>query len=1054
MAYISTGMAAPYDAPGDLRIRAAIGLDAQEALRDAAMAGQGRPGSDRKSPPLWHASVPIRFRDGTGCLRVLDPEPRKLSPDQLQTLEALGGQAAALLELGDMRSPGKAGRDDPERKEVGVDFDDITQQRLTQESLRQSLERFELIARATNDGLWEWNLSTGQMWWNQRSYQLFGYDPATFTPSPETASARIHPEDWERVVTAFTDIREGRTSQGTEEYRFQRSDGSVGHIYDRVYAVPGPDGKPARLVGAMADITELRRTDEALLESEERYRRLVELSPDVIAIVVDGRVDFINQAGLSFYGAESLSEIQGRSLLDFFHPDSRGQVISRQILIDSGLPAPPLELKFLRKDGSTIEAESRATPFLYRGKHATLAVIRDVTERKQAEAATRSSEERYRLLFQRNPQPVWVFDSETLRFLDVNDAALRQYGYSREEFLSMTIMDIRPPDEVIPLEPAIKEVPEIEEFKGVWRHRKKDGSIIRVEVIRHLIQFFGRKAAIVLAVDITEKLQAQEKLRLSEERYRTLARVSPVGLFRTDSRGRCTYINEQACLLTGLTPEQAEGMGWIDALHPEDAERVTREWEITAASGQPFHSEYRFRRPDGFTTWVLGKALADRGPDRSIMGFVGTVTDITERKQAETLLAGQKRTLAMVASGWPRKEVLDSLVLYMEKESAGAMGAILLLDPDAGYLGWASARSLPEEYRNAVKSFPIGPQGGACGVSAARKEIVITPDISADSSWLDHAGSALRSGLRACAAVPIIGSHGQVLGIFAFFYGQPGEPKPYDIKLMETASDLAGITIERWKQEQVSRKNQELSELNRRILEANRMKSEFLASMSHELRTPLNAIIGFSQFLIDLKVGPLNEKQSEYLGDILDGGMHLLRVINDILDLAKIEAGKMKIFPEPLPVAGTIREVCDILHPMAVNKGVSLRIVADLKPETASLDAQKFRQILYNLISNAIKFSRQGGEVCVTAERDYAGILRLKVADQGIGIRKEDLTKLFQEFQQLDSGSARHYPGTGLGLVITKRLVELHRGTVGVESEPGRGSVFHAAFPKIDERES
>jgi protein-histidine pros-kinase len=168
-----------------------------------------------------------------------------------------------------------------------------------------------------------------------------------------------------------------------------------------------------------------------------------------------------------------------------------------------------------------------------------------------------------------------------------------------------------------------------------------------------------------------------------------------------------------------------------------------------------------------------------------------------------------------------------------------------------------------------------------------------------------------------------------------------------------------------------------------------------------------------------------------------------------VLDLAKIEAGKMQLYREEISVAQAMREVCDILVPMALGKHVRVRHEAGPGADEAYLDGRKVRQVLYNLVSNAIKFSKSGGRVDVRSRTDGRGGILLQVADQGIGIRKEDLGKLFQQFQQLDSGSARHYPGTGLGLVITKKLVELHGGTVAVESEPDVGSVFSAHFPLV-----
>jgi signal transduction histidine kinase len=401
-----------------------------------------------------------------------------------------------------------------------------------------------------------------------------------------------------------------------------------------------------------------------------------------------------------------------------------------------------------------------------------------------------------------------------------------------------------------------------------------------------------------------------------------------------------------------------------------------------------------------------------------------------------------------VASGWLLQDVLDSLVQFVEKESSGGKGCVLQLDAETRTLSWLSAPGIPEGLKAQVPSIPIDGQGGVLGLSAATKEYACCPDIALDKDWLQGGKEALEQGFLACASKPIRGSFGQVLGVFVLFYPETGEPAAYDLKLMETASDLAAIAIERQRQQEISRKNQELSEQNLRIQEASRMKSEFLANMSHELRTPLNAIIGFSQLLIDRKVGHLNDKQTEYMGDILDGGMHLLRLINDVLDLAKIEAGKMQLFREEIHVPSAVREVCDILMPMALGKGVIIHTASDPAAETAMLDGSKVRQVLYNLVSNAIKFSKQGGRVSVASKAEPDGGIRLEVADNGIGIRKEDIGKLFKQFQQLDSGSARHYPGSGLGLVITKKLVELHEGRVDVESEPGQGSTFSAIFPR------
>jgi signal transduction histidine kinase len=230
--------------------------------------------------------------------------------------------------------------------------------------------------------------------------------------------------------------------------------------------------------------------------------------------------------------------------------------------------------------------------------------------------------------------------------------------------------------------------------------------------------------------------------------------------------------------------------------------------------------------------------------------------------------------------------------------------------------------------------------------------------------------------------------------------------------------------------------------------EGNRLKREFLANMSHELRTPLNAIIGFTKLLHAGKVGPLSATQTEYLGDILNSSNHLLQLINDVLDLAKIESGRTAVRAEPVDVAKVSAEVKDILRGLAAEKRIQLGI--ELGPELGSVltDPRLLKQVLYNYLSNAIKFTPDGGKVAMRISVGDGDTFRVEVEDNGIGIRPEDLGRLFVEFQQLDSGLAKRYPGTGLGLALTKRVVEAQGGRVEVRSAVGIGSTFVAILPR------
>ena len=243
----------------------------------------------------------------------------------------------------------------------------------------------------------------------------------------------------------------------------------------------------------------------------------------------------------------------------------------------------------------------------------------------------------------------------------------------------------------------------------------------------------------------------------------------------------------------------------------------------------------------------------------------------------------------------------------------------------------------------------------------------------------------------------------------------------------------------------------QLEEANRQFARASRAKSAFLANMSHELRTPLNAILGFSEVIQDQLFGPLNEKQKKYIADILTSGKHLLSLINDVLDLSKVEAGKMELDLRPVKLSRICGEIASLLRERSHDKGLSLHCSADVATDEAIMgDERKLKQVLFNLVDNGIKYNRAGGSVWVRVDRldNAAGdYWRVVVEDNGVGIAAEDISKLFQPFSQLSNIDTELSEGTGLGLALTKRLVELHGGEIHVESELGKGSRFIVLIP-------
>jgi len=253
---------------------------------------------------------------------------------------------------------------------------------------------------------------------------------------------------------------------------------------------------------------------------------------------------------------------------------------------------------------------------------------------------------------------------------------------------------------------------------------------------------------------------------------------------------------------------------------------------------------------------------------------------------------------------------------------------------------------------------------------------------------------------------------------------------------------------ERRRADELRLRSLDLETENRQVREASRMKSEFLANMSHELRTPLNAIIGFSTILRDAGAEVTSEQRVEFLGHVLTSGRHLLQLINDVLDLSKVEAGKLEFRPEPIEIDRVVQEVLSVLKETAASRGLSISV--DVEPlADVYLDAGRLKQVLYNYVSNALKFTPAAGRVAIRTCAEGPGTWRLEVEDSGIGIAEKDLPKLFVEFEQIDAGAAKQHGGTGLGLALTKRLVEAQGGHVGARSTLGAGSVFWATLPLV-----
>jgi len=514
--------------------------------------------------------------------------------------------------------------------------------------LRASEERFRRLAENAPDLIYRYELVPERRfaYVSPAATELTGYTPEEHYADPDLGVRIVHPED--RPQLERYAAQEGALAEPLV-LRWIRKDGSILWTEQRNVPIRDEQGRLVALEGIARDVTERRRAEEALRESRELLRRAVLDAPfPMLVHAEDGEVVQVNKSWLELtgYRASELPTIAAWTELAYGERRERvradiDSLYSLDRRIDEG------EYLVRTRDGSARTWHFSSAPLgrLPDGRRLVISMAMDVTASKIAERQLRDSEERYRLLFEANPQPMWVYDLETLRFLAVNAAAVRHYGFSRDEFLGMTIADIRPPEEVPRLLDNVRAVTEGLDEAGVWRHRRRDGSLIEVEITSHTLDLEGRRAELVLALDVTARRRAQAELRSSEERFRELAETIEDVFWITDAeKERMLYVSPayervwgRSCASLYENPRS-----WLAALHPEDRARVKRAALARQVSGD-YEEEYRVVRPDGGVRWIRDRGYPVADAAGRVARIVGVARDITQRRElAEQLRQSQK----------------------------------------------------------------------------------------------------------------------------------------------------------------------------------------------------------------------------------------------------------------------------------------------------------------------------------------------------------------------------------------------------------------------------
>ena len=418
--------------------------------------------------------------------------------------------------------------------------------------------------------------------------------------------------------------------------------------------------------------------------------------------------------------------------------------------------------------------------------------------------------------------------------------------------------------------------------------------------------------------------------------------------------------------------------------------------------------------------------------------------ELDERTNELTRSVGELKALGevgqAVSSTLDLETVLTRIVSHAVQLSGTDGGAIYEYDEASEEFLLRATDHMEEELINALRANPPRLGDGVVGRAAASREPVQVSNILEERTYARRMRQMLeRFGFRATLAVPLL-REDRIIGGLVVRRKSTGEFRPEVIELLKTFATQSVLAI------QNARLFREIEDKSHQIEAANRHKSEFLANMSHELRTPLNAIIGFSEVLQERLFGELNEKQAEYTDDILTSGRHLLSLINEILDLSKVEAGRMELEVATFDLPLAIDNARTFVRERATRHGINLDVTIDERLGDFVGDERKIKQVLLNLLSNAVKFTPEGGRIGINA-RQTDGAIEISVSDTGIGIAPEDQPKIFEEFRQVGTDYAHKSEGTGLGLTLAKKFVELHGGRIWLESEVRKGSTFTFTLP-------
>lgn len=893
---------------------------------------------------------------------------------------------------------------------------DISARKKAEESLRQSETRFRQLAEHINAVFWLWAPAERRMLYvSHACEQVLGLPQDLALRDPCAWKRIVHPSD-AALATTMEDVL-ARGENSVCEYRIIQPDGAVRWIRDRGYPLRDETGSIYRVAGLAEDVTERKLAEIRVQASETRFRAVFECSLDAVGVAVDGRLTMANPAFVGLFGFKEPEELVGRHVLDFIAPSHRSQV---QHYVERRARGEAVPFRYqtlgLRTDGSQFDMEVSASTFRLQGGLHTLAIVRDVTERRRAQETLAGERNLLRTLIDALPDYIYTKDRQS-RFLISNVANAQLLNAATEEDVrGRSVLDLCPPDiaqrfidddrRIIESGQPLFDQEEPFVLPNGERRTFLTTKLPLRDAAGEVIGLVG------VSKDVTERKRANEALRRSEASLRLAQRIGRIGSWEADLEKDTLVWSEETYRIFGCDPQTMipTEHSFFELVHPEDRLVVRRAADHALQHGKYYSVDYRVACPDGSERYVVQQARILRNEDGRPARMVGTVQDITERKLAERAL---------------RESELRFRTLFEQSPEA-----ILVLDPHD------TERILPVVDCNEVACRQYG---------YTRQELV-----GLELSDVERAGRDRDSLVNLMERL----ERGQLVEIETSHRRRDGSEYCVEARLsllvvnnrellLAVIRDISG---RKRAEEEVRLLNEKLEarveERTRQLEEANRELEAFSYSISHDLRAPVRAISGFIQILREDHGECLHGEANRLFEVIAGNARRMGELIDDLLAFSRLSGRDIRRRTVDMNqlVASVIKE---FTRERGSNR--TLYRVRDLPP--ANGDESLLRQVLVNLIGNAAKFSRTTVQpaIEIQARVEATGVV-YSVQDNGVGFDMRHASRLFGVFQRLHK--AEQFEGTGVGLAIVQRIIHRHGGQVWAESSPGAGAVFYFRLPR------